>query len=110
MKGYKVVRRRENGQLVSAYAWKTSGVAFYGTVHRTRRETGNGPLAVCDNLGEAESLLSPELEIWRCEYGPSKDRALWIGDGNKRDTPSVYMPGGTVFADWVILIEYINGW
>ncbi len=107
MKGYKVVRRH-NGELISAYSWSTRGVVTYSSTYRTHRNIGCGPLAVCSTLAAASDLLSPELEIWECEYGPSKDTGLWINPGPKASAD--FLNDDIIFADWVRLTKYVKAW
>ena len=47
-----------------------------------------------------------ETEIWRCAYKPSQDRYVHLN--NYGHTSLAGLPGGTVLADWVELLERVD--
>jgi hypothetical protein len=130
--GFKVVRRI-NDRLYSVWGgcrtWGCRTLAIglsLGFVRRyvprrwTSPKGGNGALALFSTLGAAQEFVVGfvgygHIEIWRCEYQPSRRRSLWFWDdpplrGNQvRSIHEPWMlPTGTVLADSVRLVEQVQ--
>ena len=100
--GWKVVR-----QLFGSYlsVYEQFGMVEYVSGEETYPIVGNGPLAVFDNKDNAERFKSTLFFCGRvlvvpCEYEPSEKSNLWT---SYEIMQSVYLPYGTVTADWVII-------
>lgn len=116
-KGYKVVRHGRDGVYRSAMGVRA--VVEYQVDKETRPKEGNGPLAVFDNLEDAQKFVSfykPDgvSSIFKCEYELSDEKELWymIYSGTKATKMtapgSFQLPRGTVLADTVIITEKVS--
>lgn len=115
--GYKVVQHREGG-LYSAVMSDHYAVQYL-VGEEIKPKKGCGPLAVFGMLAQAVRMcvkypfMLGKVQIWSCEYTPSKEKRLWR-------QPSITwhralysekiddFPVGTTFADSVKLIKRVD--
>jgi hypothetical protein len=109
MKGYKVVRRGENG-------WESCAIGHpYSKSYRvggtTRRPKDGGPLCVFGSKSAAIQMSHAflpiyPLRVYLCEYTPSSDHWVWTSVGSP--IPAYWLYPSTHLADSVTLIERIK--
>jgi len=111
--GYKVVTPTKVRTSAFAKDECLQAVVTYSTEYyaeRPRNDDGKlfGPLAVFNNFDSADDfrlLISPK-EVWFCVYQPSKAKSMWyLTRWGARRFFTGNVPKGTVYADFVRLIE-----
>lgn len=120
-KGYKVVRQKQSGILVSAMAGLASMRGLFGVDEsaeteykfgsETKRHQYGGPFGVFSSIEDAETWLThnewsskvrgEDMRIASCLYTRSYSKAMYFKDSKQ----NYWMPKGTVLADSVILIH-----
>lgn len=108
MRGYKVVRVKENGFYFSVVS---ACIMVYKIGMLVNRIKKNGPLSVFEQLANAVHFASMYrgVAIFECEYKPSKDKYFWRinYEGVKRYIFCNFVPKGTNFAESVKLIRRV---
>lgn len=114
MEGFKVVRNIWSDTVYKPVAAINSGI-FYEVGKRTTPKS-SGPLAVFDNLYDAEEFkikmsLGGEfskLQVFKVNYEPSRESNLWMETmGSISIMPISMCPDGTILAKWVELLEEV---
>jgi len=114
LEGYKVVRY-EYKRYYSVISSKR--VEYFKDMKNYRPEYC-GPLALFDTFLNAqiftiENLATVISRIYKCQYELSNDKKLWYMHRYSFAYPyqkisSSYIPEGTIFANWIKLIEPVS--
>lgn len=104
--GYKVVRDDGEGHLQSAM--RLGKVLHYQRGKPTIPRSGDGPLAVFDNLFWARDFqeVHYSLRVFRCRFRTSRETSIWAkGKGTRY---LIELPSGTRCADSVTLLYEVQ--
>jgi hypothetical protein len=123
VKGWKVVRKLNNGRFVSAtYGYGSifieddikRGWCFYKKDKITKRPKGCGPLGCFKTIKDARYFAGNmwtrnddyNFYVFPCFYMKSKDTYFWLIDnyGDVIENPYTFYPKGGIFADKIKLI------
>jgi hypothetical protein len=103
---YKVVRSDMSSVIMNHH----NGLIYELNI-RTFPKNGNGPCAVFNSFKTAlyftDARFSP-TRIFKCEIKKSKHKMLWYINVFNQKIICNYPPDGTVYADWVKLIEEVK--